>query len=72
MKYVIDIKKIWTAHNNAWNAMNRSHRETKKEIDALYTKTYGVKLIRYPDNGLYKSVEFTSKSAYVMFILEWS
>lgn len=72
MKYVIDIKTIWIAHNNAWNAMNKSCRETKKEIDALYMKTYDIKLIRDEKQEFYTSAVFKSKSDFVMFMMEWS
>ena len=75
MSYKVDIEKIWDAHGKAWNALvgKTKHDLTWPQIDTAYRDKYHAKLIRGPDaRSNYKYIEFKSKAAYVLFMLEWS
>jgi hypothetical protein len=77
-KYRVDVSTIYNAHRNAWNAIvnGQSDKLSWADIDNYYYSRFHGKLIREKCNGDtlggYRFIDFDSKEAYVLFMLEWS
>ena len=74
MKYRSKLESVYSAHKNAWFALNGAEitPHTVDEVIKEYWNKYHIKLIFNKLRKEFEFVEFESEEQFVLFMLEWS